>query len=188
MFNCLNIKKYCLCCASLFGMILLGCNHRSAYEKLVERELGKGHRQDSLFLGVTFGMTQRQFYDHITPLGYQGIVKQGGDMSVLCEIDSFSNPININFFPKFRNNRIYELPLIFTYRDWMPWREDTKVERLLEEVLLFTKQHYGDDFIEIKNPKNDQVAHVTVEGNRRISVFIDNYNKVKVRFTDLSEN
>jgi len=64
-------------------MLLLGlsifitaCQSHEYYDKL-EAELASGHRYDSLFLDISFGMTQKEFYAHCWELNKQGLISHG---------------------------------------------------------------------------------------------------------------
>ena len=47
----------------LMGVILIGCGPQGEVERLIKRELATGVRNDSLFVGVYFGMEKQEFYD-----------------------------------------------------------------------------------------------------------------------------
>src|SRR5664280_2349497 len=44
------------------GFIISGCSPRAKYERRLKQELARGVRYDSLFLGLYFGMPERDFY------------------------------------------------------------------------------------------------------------------------------
>jgi hypothetical protein len=57
------------------------------YERLVKKELAKGVREDSLFLGIKFGMTSKEFYAHCWELNKKGLVTDGnGNTAVLYKL------------------------------------------------------------------------------------------------------
>ena len=65
----------------------------------------------------------------------------------------------------------------------------TKKQKLLihlNEVKSILENWYSSDFLSIKNPKNDDVLFVTVNGNRRITLTEISDREVRARFTDLS--
>ena len=43
------------------GLILSGCSPKSRYDRMVKRELASGVRYDSLFMGLYFGMPEKDF-------------------------------------------------------------------------------------------------------------------------------
>ena len=50
----------------LFILIILSINSckESSYKSLEKREMLSGMRYDSLFLGIKFNMSSKEFYDH----------------------------------------------------------------------------------------------------------------------------
>ena len=56
----------------------------------------------------------------------------------------------------------------------------------MDEVKSILENWYSSDFLSIKNPKNDDVLFVTVNGNRRITLTEISDREVRARFTDLS--
>src|SRR5260221_12796383 len=58
------------------GSMLTGC-FKSEYTRLVERELASNTRHDSLFLGMHFGMTKKEFFDHCWALNREHILTMG---------------------------------------------------------------------------------------------------------------
>src|SRR3954468_23057067 len=58
-------------------VVLTGCSKKSEYQEMEARELAKGIRRDSLFLGLKFGMTAKEFFAHCWQLNKQGLVMEG---------------------------------------------------------------------------------------------------------------
>jgi hypothetical protein len=65
-----------------------GCTE-SEYQKVVDEELAKGIRQDSLFLGLALGMSKKEFFAHCWQLNKQGVVTDGkGNTAVQYTLES----------------------------------------------------------------------------------------------------
>ena len=176
----------------LFGMFvalvfLLGCDSASQYRRLVQNQLESGVQNDTIFHGVHFGMTSDEYYDHISKLGHQGIVSQGGDMSVLYEIKDFDTPIDMNFVAEYINDSIQEMRIKYSYSSWAPWNDRTTDERLWKDVMKLYKDQYGKDFIKVKSDRSIRPALVWVKGNQRISLFQNQENRVDGRITNLNK-
>ncbi len=173
--------------ASMALLILSAC--RSDYEKMVLREKESGIRHDSLFLGLYFGMNRKDFYAHCWELNKQGLIRQGGDNStVLYELkDELAYPAQMDFYPKFHEDKIYEMPVTFTYEAWAPWNKHMFADSLKLDLLDFLEEWYGEGFIPVEHPQKKNIkAHVKIDGNRRIFVISEVDDKsVKVTFTDL---
>ncbi|MEM6699531.1 MAG: hypothetical protein AAF806_15615 [Bacteroidota bacterium] len=169
----------------LFFGILLSTSCKSEYEQMVERE--KGIQQDSLFLGITFGMTSKEFYAHCWELNKQELIKQGPvNQTVEYNLDDeLRQEGHMYFYPKFQDDKIHEMPVTFSY-DALPWTDEYSLDTLYEDVQNLVTDWYGE-LTEFTHPEKGSVL-VRVDGNRRIRVFKDPMNtKVKVIFTDLNQ-
>jgi len=166
----------------LSAALVIGC--KTKYDRVVEREMSKGVRHDSLFLGLHFGMERDEFYRHCRILNKQKKITQGKRGSVYYPIQGFRHATNMNFSPSFDEEKIYEMQILFDYRGWAPWNKDLSPEALMEEVLELMKDWYGPDFFEIEMANGDK-AYAKVDGNRRIIIYRKGERHVKVVFSDL---
>jgi hypothetical protein len=162
---------------------LTGC--KTDYEKLVDRELKKGIRKDSIFLGINLRMSSKDFYAHCWELNKQKIIRQGStNVSVLWDVTDLKDTADMNFYPTFYNDSIYEMPAFIQYKGWAPWNKHLSNDSLLLDVVNMLKKWYGGDFIRIDFPDVGTV-YVKVDGNRRIMVSKFEEAKVKIIYTDL---
>ena len=60
----------------LIFITIISCQ-TNPYLELEKKELSSGVRYDSLFLGVKFGMTSKEFYAHCWDLNRQKLITQG---------------------------------------------------------------------------------------------------------------
>jgi hypothetical protein len=167
-------------------IVILFASCRSEYEQLVATEMASGEQHDSLFLGIHFGMTSKDFYQHCWELNKQQLIKEGPqNMSVEYNLDDqLRQRGHMYFYPEFKDNEIHELPVTFSY-DAFSWSDATSLDTLHEDVVQLMEEWYGE-FIEIKHPEKGSIL-VRVDGNRRIRLFRDpRANKVRVIFTDLN--
>ena len=167
---------------------LVGCDSSSKYHRLVQTQLESGVQNDTIFHGVHFGMTSDEYYDHISRLGHQGIVSQGGDMSVLYKIMDFDTTINMNFFPEYINDSIQVMQVSYSYFSWAPWNKRTTDERLWNDVQQRFKDQYGKDFITLASDRSKRPALVWVKGNQRIVLFKQQQGKVNATISNLNKN
>lgn len=169
-------------------LFLLACQPKSAYQELVETEMSSGLAYDSLFVGLSFSMTQKEFFDHCWEMNSQGIFTNGVGSQVLYDVsEEFSRQTSMAFYPKYVNGEMLEMPVEFRYEDWAPWNEDTKVELLLEEVKsVMLKWYGGNEFIEMTSEDQLIKVWVKVDGNRQIRVGRKNISTVLVTITDLA--
>ena len=155
----------------------------------VERnELASGERYDSLFLGVKFGMSSKEFYSHCWALNRKELVSQGpsnNSVRYLIPTESVGQNIEMLFYPVFNKDTVYEVNTTFSYTGWAPWNKETTAEYLMDEILDILSGWYKTEFYEIKNPKNKSRLFATVNGNRRIAITKVSEREVRARFTDI---
>ncbi len=163
-----------------------GCSPGKTYDRILKRELASGVRYDSLFMGISFGMTDEAFYKHCWKLNHDGLIRQGTvNQSVLYEIkEELEHPATMNFYPKFKNGKIVEMPVRFIYNGWTPWNKELSAEKLAEDVKNWYEYIYGNGFITIVHPKKGK-AYIKIDGNRRITIYNENDLHVWAVFTDM---
>ena len=168
-------------------MIAWGCKKTSEYHLMESRELATDVRYDSLFFGLYLGMPAKDFYNHCWELNKKGLIRQGAsNTSVHYDLPDFKHPAGMDFYPRFYEDKIVEMPLIFIYDAWSPWNKNLSADSLILEVKDLMTEWYGEGFLEIKNPKDpNNRALVKVDGNRRISIYNLNDSKVQVDIVDL---
>ena len=158
-----------LICILLFFQF---CSQKSKYESKLRKGLESGIRHDTLFLGIYLGMSSQDFYAHCWELNKQGIIRQGeGNRSVLYELsDELKSVVDVNFYPTFFNDKIYEMPVTFRYKAWAPWNKQFSGDTLHLELHDLFQEWYGKGFMEVRNPDKG-LAFVKIDGNRRISLY-----------------
>lgn len=170
-------------------VLLLGSCVKSEYDRLVDYELSRNVRYDSLFLNLKFGMTRKDFYASCWEMNKQGLIMQGpGNLSVQYLIDTtqVKSKMFMRFYPNFSNDRIYEMPVEFIYESWAPWNSSLSADSLLYDVKNLMETWYGGEFKSFTNKKDNLAVWARVDGNRRIRMYIKNISTVKVEFLDLT--
>jgi hypothetical protein len=168
------------------GCIISGCSPRSKYERRLKQELASGVRCDSLFFGLYLGMPEKDFYLHCWQLNKKGLIRQG-DTNTTVEYnikDELKYPGTMNFYPRFVQGKISEMPVQFHYKGWAPWNKKLSSEKLQADILNWYKKTYGAGFIKVKHPLHG-IAYVKVDGNRRITIFKQDDLNVWAVFTDM---
>jgi hypothetical protein len=168
------------------GCIISGCSPRSKYERRLKQELASGVRCDSLFFGLYLGMPEKDFYLHCWQLNKKGLIRQG-DTNTTVEYnikDELKYPGTMNFYPRFVQGKISEMPVQFHYKGWAPWNKKLSSEKLQADILNWYKKVYGAGFIKVKHPLHG-IAYVKVDGNRRITIFKQDDLNVWAVFTDM---
>ena len=167
-------------------LIAGGCSPGKTYERRLKRELASGVRYDSLFMGISLGMTSKEFYQHCWGLNKDSIVRQGStNMSVQYDINKeLDYPATMNFYPSFAEDRIVEMPVRFIYNGWAPWTRELSASNLALDVKHWYEDIYGKGFITVSHPMNGE-AYTKIDGNRRITIYVENDLYVWAIFTDM---
>ncbi len=151
------------------------------------RELGSGKVANEIFLGLELGMSKKAFYEACWELNKKGILSNGpSQLSVEYNAPMASgNNAKMRFYPRFEDDKIYMMPVEFTYEGWAPWNEELAVEKLREDVVKLFEEWYGPGFIEVTNEDKSQIVFVKVDGNRRIRIFKKQLSIVRAEIVDL---
>ncbi len=168
------------------ALIVGGCSPGKQYERRLKKELASGIRYDSLFMGISFGMTSQEFYEHCWDLNKDSLVKQGSaNMSVQYDInEELDYPATMNFYPVFGEGKIIEMPVRFIYNGWAPWTKELSASNLAIDVKHWYEEIYGKGFITVTHPMKGQ-AYTKIDGNRRITIYVENDLYVWALFTDM---
>lgn len=174
----------------LFFLVLATCFAcRSEYEQLLADEMASGERHDSLFLDIYLGMTSKEFYAHCWELNKQNLIRQGDqNLSVWHELKDQGTrfPVNMNFYPTFHEDVIYEMPVVLDYYDWAPWNRERFADSLVLDVVSMMEGWYGGNpFLKLEHEQKG-TAYVKVDGNRRILAHRKDDQYVRVIMTDMS--
>jgi len=163
---------------------VLSCERESEYERLLQRELKKGVRNDSLFLGYHLGMERRAFFDHSWQLNQQGVVT--GGVTVDYDLNELPHAAKMSYFPDFEGDKIQRMAVEISYHAWAPWNRDLYSDSLIVHLLEYYKEVYGNGFIETVHPRNGKRAWAKVDGNRQIMIHKHDDMVTRVEFEDLS--
>ena len=167
---------------------LINSCKESRYKSLEEREILSGMRYDSLFLGIKFNMSSKEFYDHCWKMNKNQIIIQGpsnNSVKYILKEDSINGIIEMLFYPRFMEDKIYEMNATFSYASWAPWNRHLFSDKLILEIKKTMENWYKSRFISIQDNDSDKELYVTVKGNRRIIISIKDDREVRVRFSDL---
>lgn len=182
-FNLLS-NRFLICllfCTS--STFMFSCEPEDEYQKRLETELSKNVRVDSLFLGYHFGMTQEDFFKHSWELNQQEVVT--GQRTIHYQIDDLKSPVSMDFYPQFKDGKIYQMPVEVHYNGWAPWNKDLFSDTLMVEMVDFYEQKYNGDFFKSIHPESKKQAYIDIQGNRRISIFKRDDRIVTIEFLDL---
>ncbi len=150
------------------------CSQKARYERMVIEGIESGERHDTLFLGLSLGMRSKDFYAKCWEMNKQGLIRQGtANRTVYYEMkDELKAPVDVNFYPNFYNDSIFEMPVTFKYQAWAPWNKQYSGDTLQIELVELFENWYGGGFMKIHHETKGD-AYVKIDGNRRISIFLD---------------
>lgn len=164
-------------------VILISCEQKSEYEQLVDKELSKEVRHDSLFLGYELGMDKERFFQHSWELNQKRVID--GKVQITYELKELSSPAQMVFYPDFHDERIYRMPVEISFKAWAPWNPGLSSDSLIVELVDSYREKYGEGFIQARLPGINKKAWIKVDGNRRISIYRQDEMTVRVEFLDL---
>ena len=160
---------------------------KNKLETIQRQELAKGFRNDTLFMGLFLGMEQQEFYNFCWAMNKKGVFTEGENKLVECQLGkkNFYYPMQMNFFPQFKNGKINVMPVKFTYKGIDLSYPNGQTEKLLKDVKTQLAEWFGDGFFKTPLPTGGE-GFVQVKGNRRIMVVVEKDYEVMVVFTDLA--
>ena len=176
----------------MFSLLYWGCMRDSGsakYDQLVKSELSGGKHVDSIFWGIHFGMTGKEFFAYCWEMNKKGLFTDGeSNTAVLYRLDhnELNYPASMNFYPDINNNKITKMGATFKYDGWAPWNKQMFSDKLLTDVLHLYQKWYpaGNPFFAVNKPGKSTI-YVKVDGNRRIILGVQNDMTVKADYTDL---
>jgi hypothetical protein len=152
-------------------------------------EMKKEIREDSLFLGIYFGMTNKDFFTHCWELNKKGILENGvNNTTVRYKLRDFHPKLAMDFYPAFYEQKIYKMPLFFYFDDYSLWNTDLGPDSLQFYGEKVIHEWYGDDFILMVKEEGNlrDTLKVDVDSNRRVLIKKAKDNKLGIDITDLS--
>jgi len=176
--------RFVLSCTMLSGLI--SC--QSEYQKIEQEELSSGEINNELFLDLELGMVRKDFFQTCWDWNKKGVLSNGPtELSVEYNVILPSGKdAKMRFYPKFEDDKIYLMPVEFTYEGWAPWNEELSVEKLREDVVAQFEEWYGPGFFEVSNEDRSLIAFVKIDGNRRVRVFKKSLSVVRAEIADLN--
>src|SRR6267142_6490051 len=127
---------------------------QSEYTKMVEAELAKGVRHDSILLGIHLGETQKEFRDECFALNRKHLTTEGPGFYVQYVFaDSLFHKgptsIRLLFRPDFdKNDKISDMDVKFDYVAWAPWNRQYQSDSLRVKVIKMLERWYkGNKFV-----------------------------------------
>ena len=185
-----NNRTLYLMMALLLTLGLGAC--QSDYSKMLNEEMAKGVRNDSLFFGIHFQQAKRDFYELCWKKNQEGLFtagSRGNYVQYNLPPDSIhSEKIEMFFYPQFDSNeQITGMDLEYRYAAWAPWNKALYAPELLPRIKDTLMAWYGgNDFIAVEGEQPQETIWVKVDGNRRIAIKTKDDEIVRVKMTDMT--
>lgn len=178
-----------------FSLTILGC--KSEYEKMVDRELKKNVKEDSLFFNYRLGESKDSYHEKSWDLNHNKIVVQGRSYTFMKYVfqdpktPEKQNDFAMEYTGGFNKERkLNNMKVIFSHVLWVPWNEDYHASQLLPRVLDSIQRWYGGNEFVKYELKNDTILsiYVKVDGDRRFRAYVENTQDIIVKIDDLDES
>lgn len=177
----------------ILAILLLG-SCKSEYDQLVRKELNSGVQNDSLIFNMYLGETRKDFFANCWQLNKDQIITQGSGnryarlIEPLDSADMRTDRKQMDFYGIFDEQEVmHGMEMIFTYLSWAPWNKERFSEALIVDLQKqFLNDYGGNEFLDIQLKEARKTAHVKVDGNMQILMFIKNNKEVVVRMEDLN--
>ncbi|MFM7855619.1 MAG: hypothetical protein ACKO96_27755 [Flammeovirgaceae bacterium] len=150
---------------------------------MVKRELASGIVNDSIFLGIRFGMGNKDFSNHCRILNNKQILVEGLGFTAQYQLH-LKQEAAMDFYPNFYEGKIYEMPTDFYYKGWNPTHPSLQSDSLMEEVRSLCETWYRTKFIKMYSPQN-KLIYASVQGNRQLLIYVKDVKSVRLMISDL---
>jgi len=178
----INISRLLI---ALSLVLLIGCKKEIDYQTLVETNLSLGQEFNDIIYDIKFGMTSDEFYDYCRELNKEYKAEQGPKKrTVQIEVDGFSEPCYMLFYPNFINDEIAEMPILFALHQWSPWNKESYSDDIIYEVRDLIEDWYDMD-LHLLIDTTDYPGFVGCKGNKKVTLTIQNDQFVKLLVTDM---
>ena len=105
----------------LFAGSLITFSCQSEYEKMVRTELASGVRNDSIFFGLSLGMTSKDFFARCWELNKEGVFYHGAQNTTVEYRYTFKDKAyTMNFYQTFMKRRSARCLLLLLTKPLLP--------------------------------------------------------------------
>jgi len=158
--------------------------HQQTIDEKIEKELSLGIRNDTIFLGLTFGMTEKEFNNKLQSLKKEGKIYLNDNNYYEYEFSLENNAkgeatFNTDYF----ENKLYELAVIVKSDDLI-FGTSTLLLKLNLRMIYSSKYGYGSCLEKESILDNNSKDYIWINGNRMIEMN-SGINSVIIFYTDL---
>lgn len=167
--------------------LVLSCSNspEEKYASWVAEELESDQRIDTLHRGYHFGMQRKAFFDYSWSLNQEGSILGSTNM-IIEDVDFLKAEAQMAYYPKFKDDKIYQLPFTYQYKAWAPWNKKFWGDSMAVDLLKHYQTQYGEEFMKLPNKEKNRWEWVHVQRNLETRIYRESDMAAKVVFTDLS--
>lgn len=174
------------------SIVVLFISCKSDYTKLVEGEMKKGASPLELPLGLTTGISKKDYFAQCWQLNSDKKISHGPgnqyakfELTPLDSRDSL-HKITMLFYGLFDKDEImHGLDMRMEFNAWAPWNEDSHSPELIKTLQRHYLESYGGNPFMSLDVTEDLQAQVKVDKNRRITIYPLSGKEVVVKIIDL---
>lgn len=134
--------------------------------------------QDTLFLGYRFGMSRDEFFTHSWDLNKQGLVVNGSGAEIVQYTEELKSPTKKAFYPTFKDDKIVEMPVVYSYTGWAPWNTHLFADSLQTDLIGYISDSLNIEFASMDQPNSENKIYQSTYQGQRISIQVIDHNKV----------
>lgn len=150
------------------------------YYEARKSELSKNVRNDTIFLGYYFGMTEREFVDYTLNLKKEGKIYLNLDDIITYEMeipDYSKSVVYCTYQPKYFKDKLYKLSISAKDR----YTGFSKLTQL--QIVSIYSQKYGTDYHIIPGYIEDSEDFIFLNGNLEVEI-TQGYDDIRIIYTD----
>ncbi len=173
----------------IFIVFLIGCkeyqkeNQQKVIDEKIESELASLIRNDTIFLGLRFGMSKSEFNSQLKKLLKEDKIYFNEANNYEYEFSFGDDELSIKglatFGAEYFNDKLYKFSISVK-----PDGLISNPELIQLRLVLMYGSKYGHSYLKMKSLINDNDNYIWIDGNRMIEL-IEGFDDARIFYTDL---
>ena len=144
-------------------------------------------QEDSLMLGIRFGMNKDQFFKHCESINStEKIFDSATKLRIGRPIKSNGKDFMMNLYPTYLFEKINKLEFECYQQSYSKWNKTAHAENILTDIKSYFEKEFQIKMEEFNHEKHGK-AYVHFKGNRRLRIFIKSEKLVGGEFLDMTD-
>ena len=156
---------------------------QQAIDHRIEKELARGERNDTIFLGLRFGMTENEILRHFKKLTRENKLSLNESNTYEYEFDFGENSMpskgKATFSTDYFNNKLFKLSISVKSEDLV-----SNAQLIQLSLVKIYASKYGYSYLERKSLSGNTSYYIWIDGNRMIEI-VAGINDARIFYTDL---